>query len=177
MNRFTRVLLKTGELKIYDKKNNDMMAFDKFINKANLISSCLEGLKDQSHIIRKLNEDLMDYKNQLAYMYREEVKTIPTDVLMNELKLRMDDNYKKVENYDKLYNKHRKASKIIAELKNTKEELEKENNDYYKVFNCRNCGYLSYDWGADGDEYEVCDKGHTDKLINNFYCEELEKRW
>ena len=61
---------------------------------------------------------------------------------------------------------------LLNELHEENKQLKKENMEYYHLVNCRNCKYHNYDWGTDGDEFEVCDKGHTERLMYNKFCKE-----
>ena len=69
--------------------------------------------------------------------------------------------------------------KPVCDLLNDKEEtireLKKENMEYYKLINCRKCKHHDYDWYDDGDEFEVCTKGNTERLLYHQFCEEYEK--
>lgn len=57
-------------------------------------------------------------------------------------------------------------------LEKENEKLRKENMEYYHLVNCGNCKYHNYDWFDDGDEFEVCEKGHTERLMYNKFCKE-----
>ena len=57
-------------------------------------------------------------------------------------------------------------------LERENEKLRKENMEYYHLVNCGNCKYHNYDWFDDGDEFEVCEKGHTERLMYNKFCKE-----
>ena len=61
------------------------------------------------------------------------------------------------------------------ELAEENEQLRKENMEYYHLINCGNCKYHNYDWFDDGDEFEVCEKGHTERLMYNQFCKEWEE--
>ena len=63
----------------------------------------------------------------------------------------------------------------INELTEKNKSLKDENMEYYKLINCSNCKYHNYDWYDDGDEFEVCDKGNTERLIYNQFCMDYEK--
>lgn len=63
----------------------------------------------------------------------------------------------------------------IKELTEKNKILKDENMEYYKLINCSNCKYHNYDWYDDGDEFEVCDKGNTERLIYNQFCMDYEK--
>ncbi len=63
----------------------------------------------------------------------------------------------------------------IKELTEKNKSLKDENMEYYKLINCSNCKYHNYDWYDDGDEFEVCDKGNTERLIYNQFCMDYEK--
>lgn len=60
-------------------------------------------------------------------------------------------------------------------LEKENEQLRKENMEYYHLVNCGNCKYHDYDWFDDGDEFEVCEKGHTERLMYNKFCKEWRK--
>ena len=67
------------------------------------------------------------------------------------------------------------ARRICDELNalyDENKQLKKENMEYYHLVNCGNCKYHNYDWFDDGDEFEVCDKGHTERLMYNKFCKE-----
>ena len=40
---------------------------------------------------------------------------------------------------------------------------------------CHNCHYHNYDWFDDGDEFEVCEKGHYDEMDEKGICDCWEK--
>jgi len=48
----------------------------------------------------------------------------------------------------------------IKEVEKENEQLKNELKIYRNVANCGNCKYHNYDWFDDGDEFEVCQKGH-----------------
>ena len=54
--------------------------------------------------------------------------------------------------------------------------LHEENMEYYQIINCKNCKYHNWDWFDDGEEFEVCDKGNTERLIYHQFCKEWEKK-
>lgn len=68
-----------------------------------------------------------------------------------------------------------KAIKRINELKEKIKELKNENMEYYKLINCSKCKYHNYDWGEDGDEFEVCDKGNNERLMYNQFCSDYKE--
>ena len=43
---------------------------------------------------------------------------------------------------------------------------------YRKIASCQNCDYHDYDWYYDGDEFEVCEKGHD---MSESICEDWRK--
>ena len=57
-------------------------------------------------------------------------------------------------------------------LSEENKRLKKENREYHHLVSCDNCKYHNYDWFDDGDEFEVCDKGHTERLVYNKFCKE-----
>ena len=65
--------------------------------------------------------------------------------------------------------------KNLNELHEENRELKKEVMEYYRIVNCGNCRYHNYDWYDDGDEFEVCDKGNTERLMYNKFCDEWEQ--
>ncbi len=65
--------------------------------------------------------------------------------------------------------------KNLNELHEENRELKKEVMEYYRIVNCGNCRYHNYDWYDDGDEFEVCDKGNTERLMYNQFCDEWEQ--
>ena len=71
------------------------------------------------------------------------------------------------------------TSKEIVDRLNEQEErikeLEKENMEYYKLINCRKCKYHNYDSYANGDDFEICEKGNNERLIYHYFCNEFEK--
>ena len=62
--------------------------------------------------------------------------------------------------------------KLLNELHKENERLKKENNEYHKIVNCSNCHFHNYDWYDDGDEFEVCDKGNTERLMYHQFCKD-----
>lgn len=63
----------------------------------------------------------------------------------------------------------------VNTLREENRELKNENMEYYRLVNCGNCQYHNYDWHDDGEEFEVCDKGNTERLIYNKFCNEWRK--
>ena len=55
------------------------------------------------------------------------------------------------------------------------EQLKQENKEYTKLFHCRNCRHLNYDWYDDGDEFEVCDMGNTERLVYHRFCKDWKR--
>ena len=60
----------------------------------------------------------------------------------------------------------------LNELHEENERLKKENSEYHKIVNCSNCHFHNYDWYDDGDEFEVCDKGNTERLVYHQFCKD-----
>lgn len=70
---------------------------------------------------------------------------------------------------------HHNARKFVDKLNELHEEikrLKKENSEYHKIVNCGNCHFHNYDWYDDGDEFEVCDKGNTERLMYHQFCKD-----
>lgn len=89
--------------------------------------------------------------------------------LVEELDYTINEMAKTIRIYDDGYiDLNKKYKKIVDE----NEQLKKENMEYYHLVNCGNCKYHNYDWFDDGDEFEVCEKGHTERLIYNKFCKE-----
>ena len=65
--------------------------------------------------------------------------------------------------------------KRYEELHKENMELKKENMEYYRLINCGNCKYHNYDWYDDGEEFEVCDKGNTERMIYNRFCKDWKR--
>ena len=59
--------------------------------------------------------------------------------------------------------------KELEDIEKENEQLKSKLKTYYKVANCRNCGYHNYDWFDDGDEFELCEKGND---MEDGICEE-----
>lgn len=61
---------------------------------------------------------------------------------------------------------------LLQENKRLKEEI----SIYHEIVNCDNCDFHSWDEfeNIDGsyDSFEVCDRGHTEELINNRFCQD-----
>lgn len=75
-------------------------------------------------------------------------------------------------------NNKKQAQKVVDllnEQDNRIKELEKENMEYYKLINCRKCKYHNYDSYANGDDFEICEKGNNERLIYYYFCNEFEK--
>lgn len=85
---------------------------------------------------------------------------------------------------DLLNNLHEGNQSLKSALKELKEigdyqsdrikELDKENMEYYRLFNCRNCKYHSWDYNGE-DEFEVCEKGNNERLMYNKFCNEWRR--
>lgn len=61
--------------------------------------------------------------------------------------------------------------KTAHSFKVENEQLKSELKVYRKIASCRNCEHHGYDWFADGEEFEVCDKGND---VTEGICEEWE---
>ena len=64
------------------------------------------------------------------------------------------------------------CAKLLNELHEEIKRLKKENSEYHKIVNCGNCHFHNYDWYDDGDEFEVCDKGNTERLMYHQFCKD-----
>ncbi len=73
------------------------------------------------------------------------------------------------------WNGAERCCRLLNELYEENQKLQKENREYNKIFNCRNCKHLDYDWYEDGDEFEVCDKGNTERMVYNRFCKEWKR--
>lgn len=76
-----------------------------------------KSYKDLQEEIWKLQTRISELELTLSLVSAKAMSTIPTQELITELTIRMHDNVKKAEKYDKLVVKHKKASNLIAELK------------------------------------------------------------
>lgn len=82
-------------------------------------------------------------------------------------------NKKLQEKIKKERNSFKKTQERYSKEAETKiKELSKENSEYHKIVNCGNCHFHNYDWYDDGDEFEVCDKGNTERLVYHQFCKD-----
>lgn len=112
---------------------------------------------------------LNDFYEEILKLEKENEK------LKTDIRLHIEDS----EKYRKLSLQFDNRNKeLISEnvlLEKEKEQLKKENMEYYQLVNCRNCKYHNYDWFDDGDEFEVCEKEHNERLMYNQFCKEWEE--
>lgn len=74
-------------------------------------------LKNKSEETEELKIKISELEKELEEKCNNRLHTIPTESLIQEIYNRMAENVEKGKKYDKLLEKHRKASKIIAEMK------------------------------------------------------------
>lgn len=81
--------------------------------------------------------------------------------------------------YNDLGPEHYSAAPALCDKLNAlieeNQALKKENMEYYQLVRCDNCRYHNYDWFDDGDEFEVCDRGNTERLMYHKFCKEWEE--
>lgn len=77
----------------------------------------LNDLKNESEETEELKNKISELEKELEEKCNNRLHTIPTESLIHEIYNRMAENVEKGKKYDKLLKKHKKASKIIAELK------------------------------------------------------------
>ena len=111
--------------------------------------------------------DLLNTVYENCNMYREDALKAEKD----KEKL-LEENKQLKEQREKLFFRERDTKNRWRELKQENEQLKKENMEYYHLINCGNCKYHNYDWFDDGEEFEVCEKGHTERLMYNKFCKE-----
>ena len=67
--------------------------------------------------IEELKNRISELEKELEEKCNNRLHTIPTESLIHEIYNRMAENVEKGKKYDKLLKKHKKATKIIAEMK------------------------------------------------------------
>lgn len=119
MGRFKkRILYDTNELKIYDEQFDKNITIDELIDRANILNNHKDGMLSQSEMIKELKVEIQELETSLKEKENNRLSSIPTESLIKEIYNRMADNVEKGNKYDKLLEQHKKAGKLIAELKN-----------------------------------------------------------
>lgn len=119
MGRFKkRILYDTNELKIYDEQFDKNITIDELIDRANILNNHKDGMLSQSEMIKELKVEIQELEKSLKEKENNRLSSIPTESLIKEIYNRMADNVEKGNKYDKLLEQHKKAGKLIAELKN-----------------------------------------------------------
>lgn len=119
MSRFKkRILYDTNELKIYDEQFDKNITIDELIDRANILNNHKDGMLSQSEMIKELKVEIQELEKSLKEKENNRLSSIPTESLIKEIYNRMADNVEKGNKYDKLLEQHKKAGKLIAELKN-----------------------------------------------------------
>lgn len=119
MGRFKkRILYDTNELKIYDEQFDKNITIDELIDRANILNNHKDGMLSQSEMIKELKVEIQELEASLKEKENNRLNSIPTESLIKEIYNRMADNVEKGNKYDKLLEQHKKAGKLIAELKN-----------------------------------------------------------
>lgn len=119
MGRFKkRILYDTNELKIYDEQFDKNITIDELIDRANILNNHKDGMLSQSEMIKELKVEIQELETSLKEKENNRLNSIPTESLIKEIYNRMADNVEKGNKYDKLLEQHKKAGKLIAELKN-----------------------------------------------------------
>ena len=114
---------------------------------------------------------------------------------MNKKRFKIDNDIRLKEDKVETYpistivdNEHKTFYFIIDDVDNVKllvkrlnilseqnKRLKKENMEYHHIFNCSNCRYHDYDWFDDGDEFEVCSKGNTERMMYHGFCKDWKE--
>lgn len=119
MGRFKkRILYDTNELKIYDEQFDKNITIDELIDRANILNNHKAGMLSQSEMIKELKVEIQELEKSLKEKENNRLNSIHTESLIKEIYNRMADNVEKGNKYDKLLEQHKKAGKLIAELKN-----------------------------------------------------------
>ena len=116
-----------------------------------------------------INDDRRIYeltKNDVGY-YNFRGEKLLARLICNELNNLLEENEQLKKTNKKIDDKFQNVKSLESLKIGETTKLEKENKRlrsilriYREVAHCQNCDYHDYDWYDDGDEFEVCEKGH-----------------
>ena len=116
-----------------------------------------------------INDDRRIYeltKNDVGY-YNFRSEKLLASIICNKLNKLLEENEQLKETNKRLHDKLQNVTSLESLKIGETTKLQAENKRlrsilriYRDVANCYNCDYHDYDCRSDGDDFEVCEKGH-----------------
>lgn len=117
-------------------------------------------------------------QNDVGYFNFKGEKLL-AQMICNKLNKLLEENEQLEKTNQKLYDKLQNVTSLESLKIGETTKLERENKRlksilriYRKIASCQKCDYHDYDWYDDGDEFEVCEKGHD---MSESICKDWRK--